>query len=666
MKQHVLARMRAALDEIEQNAPADLALFEYVDLLTAQVAELAAPRDLRSAAEAGDLHTTRALLRKPGVDVDAETENGTTAMYLAAAHGLTVVVEVLADEGQADVSKSTRDGFELQLVECDTATAYKRAYVPLGQVPPLYIAARNGRLDTVRALLQRGADVGQATGREATALHGASRDGRTAVITDLLDHGANADKANSYGDTPVCNAAHGGHVEAIKLLLDHGADVDKANKGGETCLWTAVRHGHVGTLKVLLGGGADVNKADCNRTAPVHIAAYCGHAEAVEILLAAGATISADHDNDGNTAFLDAALGGYSEIITLLLDHGGAADLDINQVSGEGDGMNGWPDSTALLFASQGGHVEVMKIVLERGADVDKANVAGETPVWAASNVGHVEAVELLLGHNVDMNTADNDGRTPMYAASAAGHTGVVEVLLAAGAITDGFATDGFTPFLAAAKEGHSEIITLLLNHGGVDINQVGEEGEDFLEHPGSAALILASEGGHVETIKVLIKRGADVNKPNNGGETPVYSASMAGHADAVHVLLKVGAVACVANQYGYPALHKAAQYNHVDVIRVLAEVWPTNPLAWRMFLMGGGAASELQDYLVPPANRTTRNHLPRLYSKPDMVKEIYKYLYKPRYADLNQVDNLGRTALQMAEIGDNDAATLLQALSLG
>ena len=62
--------------------------------------------------------------------------------------------------------------------------------------------------------------------------------------------------------------------------------------------------------------------------------------------------------------------------------------------------------------------------------------------------------------------------------------------------------------------------------------------------------------------------------------------------------------------------------------MRVLAETWPTNPLAWRMFLMGGGAASELQDYLAPPANRSTRNHLPRLYSKPDMTKEVYKYLH--------------------------------------
>ena len=57
MKQHFLARTRAALDEIEQNAPADLARFEYVDLFAAQVADLAAPRDLFEAAAEGDLHT---------------------------------------------------------------------------------------------------------------------------------------------------------------------------------------------------------------------------------------------------------------------------------------------------------------------------------------------------------------------------------------------------------------------------------------------------------------------------------------------------------------------------------------------------------------------------------------------------------------------------------
>jgi hypothetical protein len=84
------------------------------------------------------------------------------------------------------------------------------------------------------------------------------------------------------------------------------------------------------------------------------------------------------------------------------------------------------------------------------------------------------------------------------------------------------------------------------------------------------------------------------------------------------------------------------------------------------MFLMGGGAASELQDYLAPPANRTTRNFLPRLYSKPDMVKEIWKYLHKPLYVDVGQLDGQGRTAAQVATAhGRDGVAALLQGLSL-
>ena len=84
------------------------------------------------------------------------------------------------------------------------------------------------------------------------------------------------------------------------------------------------------------------------------------------------------------------------------------------------------------------------------------------------------------------------------------------------------------------------------------------------------------------------------------------------------------------------------------------------------MFLMGGGAASELQDYLAPPANRTTRNFLPRLYSKPDMVKEIWKYLYKPRYVDPGQLDGTGRSAARVAATkGHTDIAELLQGLGV-
>ena len=89
------------------------------------------------------------------------------------------------------------------------------------------------------------------------------------------------------------------------------------------------------------------------------------------------------------------------------------------------------------------------------------------------------------------------------------------------------------------------------------------------------------------------------------------------------------------------------------------------------MFLMGGGASSEQQGYQAyqaqqQPADPAPRNHLPRLYSKSDMMKEVWKFLHKPRYVDVDQLDGQGRTAAQVATAhGKHDVAALLQGLSL-
>ena len=154
--------------------------------------------------------------------------------------------------------------------------------------------------------------------------------------------------------------------------------------------------------------------------------------------------------------------------------------------------------------------------------------------------------------------------------------------------------------------------------HGGAGTE--GTEGTGIInqvvnadhQYPGSTALLLASHEGHVGAIKLLLKRGADVNKTDDEGTTSMFAAAVNAHSDAAHVLLKAGADARAVLNDGSIALHVTAQEGHLDTVRVLAEVWPTNPLAWRLFLMGGGAASELQDYLAPPANRATRNSLPR------------------------------------------------------
>jgi len=216
---------------------------------------------------------------------------------------------------------------------------------------------------------------------------------------------------------------------------------------------------------------------------------------------------------------------------------------------------------------------------------------------------------------------------------------------------------DGRSPVFIASQYGHTAALKLLLENGG-DANQARNNGR--------TPVYAASQQGRTAALKVLLKAGADVHKPDNEGTPPVWIAAQEGHTDALHTLLKAGANARTAVYGDLPTLHIAAAQGHLPVVRVLAESWPLDRQPWKMFLMGGGAASELQDYLEPPANRSTRNFLPRLYSKPDMVKEIWKYLHKPRYVDPGQLSKTGRTAAELAaQYGHPGIVELLQGLGV-
>ena len=105
-----------------------------------------------------DVNTVRVFLNNHGVDVNARNADGATLAYIAAAHGHRAVLEVLVDQGGADVGKATPDDAKLLLLESwrlDSPSQEVLARTD-GGTCPLYIAVRNGRVDTVRALIKRG------------------------------------------------------------------------------------------------------------------------------------------------------------------------------------------------------------------------------------------------------------------------------------------------------------------------------------------------------------------------------------------------------------------------------------------------------------------------------------------------------------------------------
>jgi hypothetical protein len=91
--------------------------------------------------------------------------------------------------------------------------------------PLLYIAAQNGRLETIKALLDSGADIDYAAPGITSALYVASSLGHIDVVKELLQRGAYVHADYYTGVSPLIVAASKKNFAIMHLLRDYGADL---------------------------------------------------------------------------------------------------------------------------------------------------------------------------------------------------------------------------------------------------------------------------------------------------------------------------------------------------------------------------------------------------------------------------------------------------------
>lgn len=124
--------------------------------------------------------------------------------------------------------------------------------------------------------------------------------------------------------------------------------------------------------------------------------------------------------DDGRTPLMIAAQYGKIDTVRCLLDL--KADI-----------MKQRRKLTAMHFAAMYGHADVLMLLLEHtgGADVDSfASTSNNTPLMLAVRYGHTEVVKLLLDKGADARRGDGHGWTSLHRAATAGRTELVELLL--------------------------------------------------------------------------------------------------------------------------------------------------------------------------------------------------------------------------------------------
>jgi uncharacterized protein len=286
-------------------------------------------------------------------------------------------------------------------------------------------------------------------------------------------------------------------------------------------------------------------------------AAERGDRAAVRGLLAAGASPDV-LGPDGTTALMWAAANDDAEMARALVAAGATV------------GLRNHFGTTAMTEAAIVGSAPVLQVLLQAGADPDTRNPEGETPLMAVARSGRVEAARVLLDAGADVNAREDwGGQSALMWAAAQRQAPMVALLVSRGAdvnargvvrqwerkvITEPRPKDmhkgGFTPLLYAAREGCVECARHLIA-GGADPD---------LEDPERVTpLALAIFNLHFDTAAYLIEAGADVDKWDLFGRSPLYMA-----ADVSTLPLKGnGAMAVIPSEDGTTAL---------DVARMLLE----------------------------------------------------------------------------------------------
>lgn len=153
---------------------------------------------------------------------------------------------------------------------------------------------------------------------EEEAFRVAAHDGDLVKVKALLNQGMSCDVVDQDGHTALMFAAFNGHSEIVISLLDAGAEIDLRDYMDRTALLYGATGPFPETVKILLDRGANPNVVDNDEHfSPLMHAAAEGHLEVVKVLIAYGADRSLK-DVDGDDASSFALQSGHLQVVEYL------------------------------------------------------------------------------------------------------------------------------------------------------------------------------------------------------------------------------------------------------------------------------------------------------------------------------------------------------------
>jgi uncharacterized protein len=400
-------------------------------------------------------------------------------------------------------------------------------------------AAYRNDLEMADLLLRAGANVKVANRDGASPLSLACESGSAAMIDKFLNAGADVNEKGPHGETPLMMASRNGNVEAIKVLLDHQADVNaKEALRGTTALMWAAEQSHSAAAQFLVAHGAEVNAASAPEIrprgaylAPSAVARFA-NGDTFDRRRARPAAGATAPNTRAAAGAVPGAPPGTSAPERAITSGDDVADAAA--FFGNRNQVKDGGGITPLVFAAREGDLDTVKVLVEARANVNQTTNYGWTPLLTATQNKHYQIGKYLLEHGADPNIANHGGWRPLYLA------------------TDNRNIEGGDYPVRPADMDHLEYIKLLLDRGA-DVNArvcgvkstpavcSGDSTEtrtiftnQWLYEDGATAFVRAAQSGDVALMKLLLARGADPKIATAHNVTALSTASGIGWVEGI------------------------------------------------------------------------------------------------------------------------------------
>jgi len=209
--------------------------------------------------------------------------------------------------------------------------------------------------------------------------------------------------------------------------------------------------------------------------------------------------------------------------------------------------------STAIMYAAANGDLELVRALIKAGADVKLANQFGTSALTEAAIIGSTPIIEALLKAGANANFKTPDGETPLMAAARSGKIDAAKALLDAGADVNAKETwGGQSALMWAAAQSQAEMVKFLASKGANlnDHGKINQWERKIIQEPrpkdlnkgGFTPLHYAAREGCSACVQNLVAAGADLDSEDPDRETPLLLALQNMHFDTAAVLVKGGA----------------------------------------------------------------------------------------------------------------------------